>query len=201
MNIPFFVSLIITNLCVGYLVGCLGYYTPFILGGSILTAVSTGLFSTLTVDSGTGMLIGYQIFGGIALALGVQLCVIVVQTVLPKEDAPVGIAIIMFAQTLGGAICLAIAQNVFQNRLIANFHTFDPNLDASRIIDGGALELRNAFSKSALPEALFAYNKSIIQTFYIAVALGTISIFGSIFIEWKSVKRGEQKDAVTVGHA
>lgn len=201
MNIPLFIAIVSTTLTTGFLVARFGYYTPFILAGSVLAGISSGLLSTLTVDSGPGAWIGYQIFLGISLGIGVQLCVIVVQTTLPNEDVPVGIAIVMFAQTLGGAVCLVIAQNIFQNRLVANFHTYDPNLDANKIISGGALEIRNIVSESALPEALFAYNKSIMQTFYLAVALGSISIFGAVFIEWKSVKRGEQKDAVAVVHA
>ncbi|RAO73267.1 uncharacterized protein BHQ10_009279 [Talaromyces amestolkiae] len=154
----------------------------------------------MTVDSGPGEWIGYQIFFGIAEGIGSQLGVIVVQNALPKEDIAVGIAIIMFSQTIGGAVSLVIAQNVFQNRLIANFHQYDPQLDASKIISGGALEIRNMVSKSALPEALFAYNKSIMQTFYLAVAMSSISIFGAVVIEWKSVKKGEQKDAVGASH-
>lgn len=154
----------------------------------------------MKVDAGPGEWIGYQIFFGISEGIGSQLGVIVVQNALPKEDIAVGIAIIMFAQTIGGAVCLVIAQNIFQNRLVANFHKYDPQLDANKIISGGALEIRNMVSKSALPQALFAYNKSIMQTFYLAVAMSSISIFGAMVIEWKSVKKGEQKDAVAVSH-
>lgn len=200
MNIPLFVSFITTSLLAGFLVARFGHYGPFILGGSVLAAISCGLLSTMTVDSGPGAWIGYQIFVGISQGLGAQLGVIVVQNALPKEDIAVGIAIIMFGQTIGAAVCLVIAQNIFQNRLIANFHKYDPELDANKIISGGALEIRNIVSKSALPEALFAYNKSIMQTFYLAVALSAISICGAIFIEWKSVKKREPKDTVAIGH-
>lgn len=200
MNIPFFVSLVTTSLLVGFLVARFGHYGPFILACSVLTSISCGLLSTMTVDSGPGEWIGYQIFAGISEGIGSQLGVIVVQNALPKEDIAVGIAIIMFAQTIGGTVSLVIAQNVFQNRLVANFHKYDPQLDAIKIISGGALEIRNMVSKSALPEALFAYNKAIMQTLYLAVAMASISILGAMVIEWKSVKKGAPKEAVAAGH-
>ena len=199
MNIPLFVSFIMVTFLVGFLVARFGHYAPFMLASSVLEAISCGLLSTMSVDSGPGAWIGYQIFIGFSQGLGSQLGVIAVQNALPKEDSAVGIAIVMFAQTFGGAVCLVIAQNIFQNRLIANFHKYDPKLDVYKITRGGALEIRKIVSESALPAALFAYNKSIMQTIYLAVALSAISILGAIFIEWKSVKKREQKNAVAVG--
>lgn len=200
MNIPFFVSLIMTTLVSGYLVARFGHYGPFILAGSVLTSISCGLISSMTVDSGPGQWIGYQIFAGISEGVGSQLGVIVVQNSLPTEDIAVGIAIVIFAQTIGGAVSLVIAQTIFQNRLLANFHKYDSQLDAKKIISGGALGIRDMVSKSALPEALFAYNKSIMQTFYLAVAMASISIFGAMVIEWKSVKKEAPKEAMAAGH-
>jgi hypothetical protein len=35
---------------------------------------------------------------------------------------------------------------------------------------------------------LVAYNDAVTQTFYVAVAMGALSLIGPIFVEWLSVK-------------
>jgi hypothetical protein len=52
----------------------------------------------------------------VGVGLGLQQPLIAVQTVLPIDLIPVGTAVVVFAQTLRGAVCVAIAQSVFQNK-------------------------------------------------------------------------------------
>lgn len=35
---------------------------------------------------------------------------------------------------------------------------------------------------------LLAYNKTLDETFYVAAAMASLSVFGAVFMEWKSVK-------------
>lgn len=48
-----------------------------------------------------------------------------------------GIAIIMFWQTLGGAVFIAVAQNVFLNKLSANVSEFIPGFDVKLLFTTG----------------------------------------------------------------
>lgn len=113
---------------------------------------------------------------------------IAVQTVLPKADVPIGTAIIMFSQTLGGALFISVAQNIFTNRLLTNLKSAIPDLDPALVLATGATELKNKIGAGDLPAVLTAYNGAITQCFYVAVAMSCLSFFGAVCMEWRSVK-------------
>ncbi|KAJ5670686.1 uncharacterized protein N7477_006049 [Penicillium maclennaniae] len=188
MNLPMIISVVLLGILAGGLVTACGYYTPFMIASSIIMTIGAGLLSTLEVDSGHPKWIGYQAMFGIGLGMGMQMPMIVVQTALKTEDVPSGTALVMFAQTLGGAIFVSVAQNVFQNQLVHNIQTDAPGADAAKIVGAGATMLRNILPGPALAPVLVAYNNAITQTFYVSVAMGALSLIGPIFIEWLSVK-------------
>ncbi|KAJ5166138.1 uncharacterized protein N7482_004919 [Penicillium canariense] len=188
MNLPTIISVVVVSILAGGLVTACGYYTPFMIASSIIMTIGAGLLSTLEVDSGHPKWIGYQALFGIGLGLGMQQPMIVAQTALSAGDVPSGTAIVMFAQTLGGSIFISVAQNVFQNQLFQNLRVDAPSANAAELVSAGATMLRSVVSGPVLERVLVAYNDAITQTFYVAVAMGALSLFGPIFIEWLSVK-------------
>lgn len=101
---------------------------------------------------------------------------------------PIGTAIVMFTENLGAAIMISVAENVFTNQLTKNLERYVPSIDPQTVINGGATQLRN----EALPEdynaVLNSYNMSLMQTFYVAVALSCFSALGAVWVQWLSVK-------------
>ncbi|KAI4619451.1 MFS sugar transporter [Alternaria ethzedia] len=188
MNLPAILGLVIISMLAGGAVTALGYYTPFMLTSSILMAIGAGLLSTLEVNSGSPQWIGYQFIFGAGVGFGMQQTLVAVQTVLPADDIPIGTAIMMFTQTLGGALFISVGQNVFTNQLIKNLASIVPDLDASIVLRTGATELKNAIDPEYLGGVLTAYNLTLTQTFYVSVACGAMSIVGAVFVEWKSMK-------------
>lgn len=187
-NLPVILSLVIFSLISGGLVTALGYYAPFLLGGSVFASIGAGLMTLFTPDIGSDKWIGYQIIFGIGVGLGMQQTLIAVQTVLPKQDVPIGTAIVMFSQTLGGALFISIAQNVFTNRLLTNLQDVVPNLNPQTVLNSGATNLATDIPAEYLGGVRVAYNDTLTTTFYVSVAAAALSIFGSAFVEWKSVK-------------
>jgi hypothetical protein len=188
MNLPLIIAVVIFSILAGGLVTACGYYTPFMIASAIIMTIGAGLLTTLETDSNHSKWIGYQAIFGIGLGLGMQQPMIVAQTALKTEDVPSGTAIVMFAQTLGGAVFISVAQNVFQNQLVQNLARYAPDENAERLITAGATMLRTVVSGEALHRVLVAYNAAIVQTFYVAVAMGALSLVGPIFVEWISVK-------------
>jgi hypothetical protein len=188
MNLPAILGLVIISILAGISVTALGYYTPFMLLSSILMAIGAGLLSSFEVDSGSPKWIGYQFIFGAGVGVGMQQVLVAVQTALPADDIPIGTAIMMFSQTLGGALFIAVAQNVFTNQLIKNLASVVPDLDASIVLRTGATELKKAIPDEFLDGVLVAYNTALTQTFYVSVATGAISIVGAAFVQWKSMK-------------
>lgn len=124
-----------------------------------------------------------------------QLPLIAVQTVLDITDVPVGTSIIVFAQTLGGALFVSIAQSVFQNKLVEGLAEHAPSIDSSIILATGATSIQSTVAKDVLPGVTLAYNNALTMTFLVATAMAALTIIGSLSIEWKSVK-GKKIDAV-----
>lgn len=190
-NLPMILSLVLMSILSGGAVTVLGYYTPWMIASSILMSIGVGLLSTLEADSGHAKWIGYQIIYGFGVGFGMQQPLIAAQTVLKLDDVPVGTSLIIFMQTLGGALFISVAQNIFTNRLVSNLLDKVPTLDPSIVLRTGATSLKHAVDADhadLLPGVLFAYNRALTQTFYVSLALAALSIFGSVGIEWKSVK-------------
>lgn len=186
------VSMIVCSAIGGLLVNLIGYYTPLMFLGSALLTIGSGLCTTFKVNTGHGPWIAYQIIIGIGAGVGFQQCINALQTVLPLHDIPVGIAIITFAQSLSGALFISIAQNVFQNRLVANLAQSAPKVNPAVVIEAGAANLADRLPKDILPPVLYAYNIAVTQTFYVSVATAALSFFGAGLVEWKSMRRSKE---------
>jgi hypothetical protein len=144
--------------------------------------------TTFEVDTGHSKWIGYQAIFGAGVGLGMQQTMIAAQTVLVKADIAIGTSIMMFANTLGGALFVSVGQNVFTNELVKGITKRVPDLDPSFVLSVGATEIKNRIPQDSLPGVLDAYNDALTKTWYAAVALAVISGVGCAFVEWKSVK-------------
>ena len=196
-NLPLILAQVISSIAAGGLTTVIGYYTPFMYVSVIFMAVGAGLLTTLSVGSGTGIWIGYQILFGWGSGSGFQQPLLAAQTVLPLEDVPIGTASVMFIQILGGALFVAVAQNIFTNTLLKNILATLPSIRPDLIIQNGATKIREVPGITAdnLDQLLVAYNGALTKTFQVALILACISIFGAIAMEWKSVK-GKKIEAV-----
>jgi len=188
MNLPLILGLVIVSMLGGVAVTVIGYYTPFILVSSILMAIGAGLLSTFETDSNSPRWIGYQFLFGAGVGFGMQQPLIAVQTALEAADVPIATAIIMFSQTLGGALFISVGQNIFTNQLLKHLKDVVPELDTSLVLRTGATELKNAIPERFLAGVLSAYNLALTQTFYVSVACAAMSLIGAVFIEFKSMK-------------
>ena len=99
-----------------------------------------------------------------------------------------------FCLNLGGALFVAVGQNLFTTHLSANLATNVPILNPDIVLKTGATSLRDAVDSQSLAGVLLAYNDALVTTYYVAVAMGSLSIIGSLGMEWKSVK-GKKIDA------
>jgi len=97
-------------------------------------------------------------------------------------------AIIIFFQTFGGALFIAVAQNVFQNKIYSNMLSKVPQFSAQVVAVTGATDLRKVVPAEYLAAVIQAYSDSLDQCFYVAVAMAALSFFGAVFVEWRSVK-------------
>lgn len=187
-TLPLVISLVICNIISGVGTTKLGYYTPFFYISTVVMAVGAGLLTTWTTSTGHSMWIGYQVIFGFGVGFGMQQALICAQTVLPIHDVPVGTALMIFFQTMGGAIFLSVAQNIFTNKLLTGVIATVPDIDPSIVVHSGATDLKKNIPPQFLAAVQTAYNHALTQTWYVSVALACVTVFGIVWIEWKSVK-------------
>lgn len=189
--LPFVLGNVVISIVSGGLITKFGLFNPWLFLGAILCSVAGGILSTFNVDTGDAMINGIQIMGGVGGALIMQTPLIALMSLLPQNDVPIGTSICVFFQFFGGAIFLAIGENIFVSRLMSSLHTYAPSLDAATVIAAGAEGLREVVSiqdPSALEGGVMAYNVAITDTFYSVAAGAALSLFCAFGIEWRSLK-------------
>jgi MFS family permease len=185
--LPLIIALLVSSFFAGGTVSALGYYTPMLIGCSIIITIGAGLMTTFKVDTGHAIWIGYQVIFGFGIGLGQQQASLAAQTVLPAVDVPVGVSLKFFGQNLGGAIFVSVGQNVLSTKLVSGLSGL-PNLDPQVIVSLGATELRNYVGAEHLEEVLRVYNHVLDDVFMVAAILAAVSVVGAVLTEWKSVK-------------
>ena len=195
--LPLILSNVVASIVAGGLITVVGYYTPFIIVGSIALAVGSGLVSTLDVDAPFSKWFGYQVLTGIGAGMSIQVSLLAVQAVLDIEDVPIGTACIIFFQTLGGALFIAVAQTVFQNGVVRTAKELVPDIDPLLLLGTGATQLRDVLTKigkqDELPQVLQVYMVGLKDAFRVSVGLASAAVLTTVFVEWKSIKSEQGK--------
>jgi hypothetical protein len=101
-----------------------GHYNPWLFFGTAMLAIGGGIFSTFTIDTGNAMINGIQVLAGFGTACVIQMPIIALMSILPQRDLPTGTSISVFFQFFGGAIFLAIAENIFVSRLVTELGVY-----------------------------------------------------------------------------
>lgn len=188
MNLPMILSVVVCSLLAGVLVTVSGYFSPFMYLGAMCMATGAGLLTLLKPDSNHSVWIGYQAVFGMGLGFGYQQPMIIVQSSLPAGDIPTATAINMFSQTLGGAVFISIAENLFSNHLLTNMLKNVPPMVAKQVQEAGATGIRDVVPPTWLPGVLSAYSDAITYCFYPGVGMASCAIGGAMLVEWICIK-------------
>lgn len=192
----YFLGTVVFVVASGLVTSRVGYYTPCLILGTAVAAVGCGLLTTLRVDTGHARVIGYQILTGAGLGLSLAQPLNAAQTVLSREDMPVGITLINFGNLVGGTVFVSLCQGVLSATLATELARIPGGrLDAHALLGSGATEVTRLVPADQLPAFLAAYNKGIDNIFYVALAASILGFVASLFLEWRSVK-SQPKEAL-----
>jgi MFS family permease len=189
MILPIILGMAVGSVVGGVLVTLIGYYPPMMVVCGILTPVASGLLTTFKVDTPQPTWIGYLSLAGIGAGLGFQQPMLAAQTVLDKVDVPTGTSLMIFSQSLAGAVFISVGNTIFLNRLIDDLETMVSGIDPEMILAVGATSLRELIPPELLDTVLVAYNDAIVYTFYAAVATSGLAFFLAFGMEMKLVKK------------
>lgn len=190
-TIPLVLGLVVGAIISGGVITASGYYVPWMLVSAILMSTGAGLTTTFTVDTGSPAWIGYEVLFGLGLGAGMQQPSLAAQTVLPGPDVSIGVALMFFSQSLGGAVFVCVGQSVFANHL-ANGLPGIPGIDPAAILAAGATELHRVVPAESLRAVLVVYNDSLRNAFITAVAVAAAMVVPAAGMEWRTIKK---KDA------
>lgn len=188
----------LASIAIGGSITAIGIYAPFMWFGAAVFTVGSGLLYTLQVDSPAGKWIGYQILAGFGAGAGIQIPFIAVQVVLNSKDMPTGSrycpiydlfdadtfldAMAIFFNTLGGAISISVAQNIFSNTLSRELLRRTRDIDPLTIIRAGATRVREVTPPDQLRAVLESYNEAIQRCFVLPIAVGGLALICSFFV-------------------
>lgn len=187
-NLPLVLGVTIFSILSGVGITVFGQYAPVAVVGGIIFSIGAGLLTTFEPDTGSAKWIGYQIIAGAGVGLIMQIPLIAAQTVLKMADVPTGTAIMVFAQSLGGALFITVGQNVFNNELIKGLVANVPGIKTDMVLHMGATSLKKVFDEKVLPLVIQAYNDALVKTFYPAVAMAALGAILALGVERVSVK-------------
>ncbi|KAK8076205.1 hypothetical protein PG994_003477 [Apiospora phragmitis] len=184
--LPMLLGVIFCVIISGFLVSWLGYYTPFMLLGTVLIRP----LDHHHPGHPKVLLVLFPVLFGAGIGVGFQQPIIGCQAALPKEDIPVGTSIIVFGQTIGAAVVLSAGDSVFQTRLTANIKEYlGISLENSaQILQAGPNSVVSMLAPEQLPVLVAAVNKTMDQVFYVSLVMAALSVFGALGMEWRSVK-------------
>lgn len=109
------------------------------------------------------------------------------QTVLPRNEVSIGASLMLFAQTLFGAIFVSVGQNVLDGQLAKRLAGIS-DITPQQIENAGVTGILEMIPSQYRDVALDAYNGSLRVCFQVALAMACIALLGGLGMEWRSVK-------------
>ncbi|KAK1704315.1 major facilitator superfamily transporter [Colletotrichum acutatum] len=196
--LPTIIAQLVFAVASGALVGRLGYYLPWAVFGSVLSAIGNGLISTWDPSTDSAKWIGYQVLLGAGRGACMQMHIIAVQANIPPATLSVSMAMLVFLQTFGGAVFLTAGEVIFSEGLGKNLAKYAPTVDVKTVLAAGGTGFRTVVPEVDLPGVLVAYSKSIGEVFYLMVGIGGLAFVLSWGMGWVDIrkKKGEKKGDV-----
>ncbi|OQE26979.1 hypothetical protein PENFLA_c006G06143 [Penicillium flavigenum] len=197
--LPIMLGLVIFTMVSGVLISVLGYYLPFLLAGGAISAIGYGLLSTLSPTTSAPRWIGYQILYGVASGCTGAAPYIAIQNLVPSEQIPLAMAIIIFWQNIGASTSLIAANAIFSNTLRHELQKRATQIGHTPevIVAAGVRSIRGLVSGSQLTAVLAAYAKSIDSVMYLGIAVSIAVLVFSPGLGWKDIRKVKDLQAIT----
>ncbi|EUC59826.1 MFS transporter [Rhizoctonia solani AG-3 Rhs1AP] len=185
--LPIVLSNVTITLIGSIIVKKTGYFLYWIFLGGIFRALAGGLLFTLTKESGTAKLIGYQIFVGLGGGMTLTNLLVAVQADVEHEKyVPQATALVTFAQYIGGITGLGIGGSIFASKLRHNLAIYAPDTPAELLLQ--SVYAIRTFPEDAQGPIIDAYTQSLKWTYLLGVPAACLSLFATCLIRNRNIK-------------
>lgn len=195
-SLALIVSETIFTILSGALISSFGYFAPMMIFGPVLTTVASGMVFTFDIESKAAAWIGWQVLAGAGIGLCFQAPIMAGQALAAPEDISTTTGLLMFWQTLGGALFVQAAQSAFSNTLVQSLTEYAPGLSPAAVVAVGATEIRKTFHDADLAGVLHAYMDGLKVAFALTIALSGCSVIIGLFTPWINIKRKQGVGAI-----
>ncbi|KAH7335139.1 major facilitator superfamily domain-containing protein [Rhizoctonia solani] len=164
-----------------------GYFLYWIFLGGIFRALAGGLLFTLTKESGTAKLIGYQIFVGLGGGMTLTNLLVAAQADVEHEKyVPQATALVTFTQYIGGITGLGIGGSIFASKLRHNLAIYAPDTPAELLLQ--SVYAIRTFPEDAQGPIIEAYTQSLKWTYLLGVPAACLSLLATCLIRNRNIK-------------
>ncbi|KAF2016944.1 MFS general substrate transporter [Aaosphaeria arxii CBS 175.79] len=183
--IPVILGLTIVQIAIGTVIIVSGMHNPFLIIGPAIAAVGSGSFTILNENSNPAAWIGFQVILGVGVGLCLTIPIMLSQVVVKPQDVATATSLIIFAQSMGSAFLLPVAQAVFQNEIIKSLGQLVPDLDPLFVLAMGASnEAISGLPKANVGGVILSYGSALSSTFVIGVPFAGVALIVSLFMPW-----------------
>jgi MFS family permease len=187
--LPYLLSVTAMELVVGIGVNKFGVYVPFMVFGTAIFTIASGLFCTLEVTSSSARLIGFQILAGMGFGSSLNICATVLRANVQDKDIPIASALAGFAPSLGGSLAASIGQNVFRSALTRKLLQSVSPAETAAIVKAGATGGVAVVEEGMREVVREAYNYAVKRTFVTSVVAGGLAFLCTLGLKWKNIKK------------
>src|SRR5882672_9616298 len=116
------------------------------------------------------------------------------QKALPPAQIAVGMTLLIFGQTFGGALFLALAQTVFGHSLVDHLKDHAPTVDPQTVIAVGATAFRKVVRPDQIVGVLESYNLALNDVFFLSTGAAVGTFIFALGMGWVDIRKKEATD-------
>ena len=185
-TVPLVLSLTVASIFAGAFARRTGYYVPPMYLGVVFMSIGAGLMTTFTPTTGHSAWIGYQVLFGFGIGTSMQAPSLAAQNVCTKADISMGVSLMFFGQSFGGALFNSIAQALFNGYLSSHLKGIK-GVDIGKISHVGATELRDIVPAASLEVVIKIYNDALVHVFILVTAVAAFAAVPALLVEFKRI--------------
>lgn len=166
---------------------------------TVLAPIASGLFTTIKITDPPAKVSALLGFLGVAIGFGLQVPSTAIMVLMPSDDIVPSLGATGFCCGMGSSFSLVISAILFTNRLAAQISKQVPGFHASSLDGHGLLDLQHSVGPDQWQAVLVGYNEAIIETLYVPLGLGILTLISSAALEVRSVpKKSVRSQSVTI---
>ncbi|KAJ9142482.1 putative MFS transporter [Pleurostoma richardsiae] len=197
-NVPFMAFFAIGSVLSGGLIGATHFLQPFELVSGLLSTAGAALLYTLDVNSSKARYIGPQVIFGLGIGLGNQVPMTALQGLSSPEDVAPITGIMLMCNSISGAYFVTAAQSLFANRLLKKLAEIAPNIDAAKVLETGASDIKTVFTGNELTKVLSAYMAGIKAVFAFSLAGAALTVLISLMVPFTRLPNVPKPEATDI---